>query len=192
MIVVADYDPAWAGTFEALRAEYAAALDAAGVAFVGIEHVGSTAVPGLAAKPIIDCDVIVEPADMDRASKALEGIGFVPRGDLGLPGRLAFFAPDRLPATNTYVVDVNSLQLRNHLAVRDVLRTNPDLRDAYASVKRSLVNATDDIEVYVAGKSDVLQQVLEVAGMSEDDRVELRAANRAALDKASANQPVVD
>ena len=56
MIVVTEYDPAWPARFERLRAEYAAAMDAAGVPVVAIEHVGSTSVPGLAAKPVIDCD----------------------------------------------------------------------------------------------------------------------------------------
>jgi GrpB-like predicted nucleotidyltransferase (UPF0157 family) len=58
VIAVVEYDPAWPGRFEQLRQEYAAAMVAAGVPVVAIEHVGSTSVPGLAAKPVIDCDII--------------------------------------------------------------------------------------------------------------------------------------
>ena len=56
---MADYDPGWPARFEGLRREYAAAMAAAGVPVVAIEHVGSTSVPGLAAKPVIDCDIVV-------------------------------------------------------------------------------------------------------------------------------------
>jgi GrpB-like predicted nucleotidyltransferase (UPF0157 family) len=59
VITVVDYDPAWPERFEMLRNEYAAAMAGAGVVVVAIEHVGSTSVPGLAAKPIIDCDIVV-------------------------------------------------------------------------------------------------------------------------------------
>ena len=59
VIIVAEYDPRWPGRFEGLRREYGAAMAAAGVAVVAIEHVGSTSVPGLAGKPVIDCDIVV-------------------------------------------------------------------------------------------------------------------------------------
>lgn len=67
MITVVDYDPAWANRFEQLRVEYAEALKSASVPVVSIEQVGSTSVPGLAAKPIIDCDIVVARQDV-RAS----------------------------------------------------------------------------------------------------------------------------
>ena len=71
VILVVEYDSAWPLRFEQLRREYAAAMAAAGVPVVAIEHVGSTAVPGLAAKPIIDCDIIVAENDVDAASQTL-------------------------------------------------------------------------------------------------------------------------
>jgi len=85
VIEVRDYDPAWPDRFEELRAEYAAALDAAAVPFVSIEHVGSTAVPGLAAKPVIDIDIVVDLAEVDAAASVLVSLGFEPRGELGIP-----------------------------------------------------------------------------------------------------------
>ncbi|HEU5416614.1 MAG TPA: GrpB family protein, partial [Streptosporangiaceae bacterium] len=71
MISVLDYDLAWPARFELLRREYAAAMAAAGVPVLAIEHVGSTSVPGLAAKPVIDCDIVVAEENVAAASKVL-------------------------------------------------------------------------------------------------------------------------
>ena len=68
----------------------AAAMAAAGVPVVAIEHVGSTSVPGLAAKPIIDCDIVVREADVVAASNILMSLGFTPLGELGIPQRWAY------------------------------------------------------------------------------------------------------
>jgi GrpB-like predicted nucleotidyltransferase (UPF0157 family) len=89
VIVVAEYDPAWPGRFEQLRQEYAPAMAAAGVPVVAIEHVGSTSVPGLAAKPLIDCDIVVAGPDVAAASEVLTRLGFKPLGELGIPLRWA-------------------------------------------------------------------------------------------------------
>jgi GrpB-like predicted nucleotidyltransferase (UPF0157 family) len=104
VISVVEYDPAWPRRFEQLRREYAAAMAAAGVPVVAIEHVGSTSVPGLAAKPVIDCDIVVAERDVAAASRALTGLEFKPLGELGIPLRWAFKEPERLAGTNTYVV----------------------------------------------------------------------------------------
>jgi len=122
VITVVEYDPAWPERFEVLREEYATAMSAAAVPVVAIEHVGSTSVPGLAAKPVIDCDVVVAEAHVAAASSVLMSLGFAPLGQLGIPLRWAFKEPARLSRTNTYVVVAGCLSLRNHLAVRDVLR----------------------------------------------------------------------
>jgi GrpB-like predicted nucleotidyltransferase (UPF0157 family) len=115
--------------FEQVRQQYAVAAAAAGVPVVSIEHVGSTAVPGLAAKPVVDCDIVVAGQDVAAASQVLVGLGFTPLGELGIPLRWAFKEPERLAPTNTYVVAQDSLSLRNHLAVRDILRADPRLRE---------------------------------------------------------------
>lgn len=113
MIVVSEYDPAWQRRFEQLQQEYAAAMAAAGVPMVAIEHVGSTSVPGLAAKPVIDCDIVVARPDVAVASEVLTGLGFIPEGELVIPLRWAFKEPQRLAGTNTYIVEAGSLALRN-------------------------------------------------------------------------------
>jgi GrpB-like predicted nucleotidyltransferase (UPF0157 family) len=136
VITVVEYDPAWPGRFQALRSEYAQAMDVAGVTVIAIEHVGSTSVPGLAAKPVIDCDIVVRESDVAPASDVLVSLGFTPEGDLGIPQRWAFREPARLSGTHTYVTAAGCLSLRNHLALRDVLRANQALRDEYAAVKK--------------------------------------------------------
>jgi GrpB-like predicted nucleotidyltransferase (UPF0157 family) len=175
VITVVDYDPRWPSRFVALRAEYAAALADAGVPVVAIEHVGSTSVPGLAAKPVIDCDIVVARDDVAAASDVLVGLGFTPQGELGIPQRWAFKAPDRLPLTNTYVVVDGSLSLRNHLAVRDTLRMNADLRDRYAAIKKRVGAEATDIEEYGHGKNAVVQEILAAAGLSDAERASIDA-----------------
>ncbi len=132
--------------------------------------------PGLAAKPILDIDVVVDARDVPAAITALESVGYVHRGDLGVAGREAFHAPDA-PRRHVYVCTAGTTNVRNHLAVRDVLRSRDDLRDAYAAVKTALAaDPAMDIDTYLAGKSAVLQEVLAASGEFSDD--ELAAIHR--------------
>jgi GrpB-like predicted nucleotidyltransferase (UPF0157 family) len=102
VISVVDYDPAWPQRFEQLRQEYTDAMAAAGVLVLAIEHVGSTSVPELAAKPIIDCDIVVAEQDVAAGSGVLTGLGFKPLGELGIPLRWSTAAwPDRLTSDAT-------------------------------------------------------------------------------------------
>jgi GrpB-like predicted nucleotidyltransferase (UPF0157 family) len=169
VIQVVDYDPAWPHRFQELRREYADAMAAAGVPVVAIEHVGSTSVPGLAAKPIIDCDIVVAEADAPATSGVLTKLGFQPLGELGIPKRWAFKEPSRLAGTNTYVIADGSLSLRNHLAVRDVLRSDPELRAKYAAVKRRVGAAAANIDEYGRGKTEMVQQILAAAGLTVEE-----------------------
>jgi GrpB-like predicted nucleotidyltransferase (UPF0157 family) len=170
VIEVQDYDPTWARRFEVLCEEYASALQDAEVPVVAIEHVGSTSVPGLAAKPVVDIDIVVERLHVGKASLVLVDLGFEPRGELGIPDRWAFWEPDRLAGTNTYVVVDGSLALRNHVAVRDVLRSNPDIRTEYGALKKQLGVSSADINEYGAGKNAMVQRILLAAGLSQEER----------------------
>jgi GrpB-like predicted nucleotidyltransferase (UPF0157 family) len=175
VIVVVEYDPDWPRRFERLRREYAAAMTAADVAVMAIEHVGSTSVPGLAAKPVIDCDIVVAGREVAAASRVLAGLGFVPLGELGIPLRWAFKEPDRLAGTNTYVIVAGSLALRNHLAVRDALRADPALREQYAAVKRRAGAAAANIDEYGRGKNAMVQRILTAAGLTGAERASIDA-----------------
>lgn len=143
-----------------------------------VEHVGSTAVPGLAAKPILDIDVIVDGAEMPAAVAAMVSIGYVHRGDLGVADREAFHAPDESPRRNVYLCRAGTLNVRNHLAVRDLLRKRADLRDEYAAVKLGLAAEPDmDISTYIARKSAVLQKVLAESDLTAEERLRILRLN---------------
>lgn len=175
-VEVVPYSEVWTSQFEVVASALEAAMGE--VPGARIEHVGSTSVPGLAAKPILDIDVIVERAQVATAVVALERIGYHHRGDLGVAGREAFRAPDDSPRRNVYVCEAGTLNVRNHLAVRDVLRRRDDLRDEYAAVKLSL--ATDpeiDIETYVERKSKVLQKVLAESDLTDDELLRIHRLN---------------
>lgn len=169
-----------------LREAYAEALFAADVPCLSIEHVGSTSVPGLAAKPVIDIDVVVAVEHVEGATEALARIGFTPLGDLGIPGRAALVTPERFAPSNTSVMVDGSLPLRNHLAVRSVLRADPELRDEYATVKRRAAGSAVDIDDYLRRKSDVLERILERAGLSDADRAAIAATTRSIVERGAA------
>ncbi len=172
-----DWSPRWADQFDEVAAVLRAAL--VGVPSASVEHVGSTSVRGLAAKPVLDIDVIVGRADVPAAVAALESVGYLHRGDLGVAGREAFHPPDGSPRRNVYVCEAGTTNVRNHLAVREVLRTRDDLRRAYSDVKLALAADPEmDIDTYIAGKSEVVQQVLEVSGeFSADELAAIRLLN---------------
>jgi len=173
VITVVEYDPGWPDRFETLRSEYAAAMAAAGVPVVAIEHVGSTSVPGLAAKPVIDCDIIVREEDVPAASSVLISLGFTPLGELGIPQRWAFKEPARLPRTNTYVIVDGCLSLRNHLAVRGARCADAALRDEYAAAKKAAGAHAANIDEYGQAKSGAVQKILSAAGLTDAERASI-------------------
>ena len=168
-IVVAEYDPFWPSRFEALKREYWIAMGDALVDVVAIEHVGSTAVPGLAAKPVIDCDIVVESANVDAATGVMISLGFTPLGELGIPQRWAFKEPARLAGTNTYVVVNGSLSLRNHLCLREALRADAALRDNYATAKKAAAAEASNIDEYGKIKGPIIQRILALGGLSAEE-----------------------
>ena len=160
-IVVNDYDEQWPSWFEQIRAAvWPAIADLA----LRIDHVGSTAVPGLAAKPIIDMDIVVaSPGQVRPVIERLATIGYRWRGDLGVTGREAF-SPDRsadLPAHHLYLVVDNNRAHLDHWLLRDLLRSDPDARARYAALKRANADmAGDDMDVYVAAKAALVADLL--------------------------------
>ncbi len=157
-IVISDYDPDWPSRFASLASAVSNAL---GPVLLRIEHVGSTSVPELAAKPIIDIDAVVRPADVPEAIRRLATIGYTHAGDLGIPGREAFSTPDSLPAHHLYVCPINSPALAEHLQFRDALRADPVLATEYAQLKRNLAaRFASDREGYCDAKTEFIRGVL--------------------------------
>jgi GrpB-like predicted nucleotidyltransferase (UPF0157 family) len=135
-IVIADPDPGWPALFERLAAPVRAALAGLGAR---VDHVGSTAVPGLAAKPIVDMDVVViSRDDVPEAIERLRALGYVYQGDKGIAGREAFLPPRGAPEHHLYVVVGGSRPHADHTRFRDHLRRHPEVAAAYAACKRDL------------------------------------------------------
>lgn len=158
-VVIVDYDSTWPARFEELASRVRAAL---GDLVLRVEHIGSTAVSGLAAKPIIDLDVVVKsPVDVPQAIRKLSEIGYVHEGDFGIEGREAFRVRTCGQEHHLYLLVEGALELERHLAFRDALRADPALRDAYSKLKRSLAAQHDgDRAAYTRGKSDFVVATL--------------------------------
>ena len=160
LIQVVDYDSAWPKLFAGIAARVEAAFS--GSPLICIEHVGSTSVPGLPAKPILDIDVVIPSrAALPDAIVRLATLGYAHQGDLGIASREAFRSPADLPAHNLYVCAEDSSELHRHLTFRDYLRAHPDDAKRYGELKRDLATRhTNDIDGYVNGKAAFVQMVL--------------------------------
>jgi GrpB-like predicted nucleotidyltransferase (UPF0157 family) len=163
-VQVVDYDAAWPSQFEKLAARARTAL---GELVNRVEHVGSTAVPGLAAKPIIDLDVVVSPRDRPAALRVLAVIGYVHEGDGGIVGRAAFRWPRGEPRHHLYLVAENTHELTRHLAFRDALRADTLIRDRYSTLKQTLALRFEiDRTAYTDGKAEFILSVLRMQGIA--------------------------
>ena len=176
-IVVLEYDPRWPLFFEQIRALLWPAVQDVATA---IEHVGSTSVPGLAAKPIIDIDIVIPPQQpIESMITRLEPLGYTHLGTLGIAGRDAFRQGNDLPTHNLYVCPADSVGLRNHLAVRDYLRTHLEAVQAYGALKFGLANTfTHDIDRYVDGKTDFILSILRQSNLSKEELTVIEQGNR--------------
>jgi GrpB-like predicted nucleotidyltransferase (UPF0157 family) len=161
-VVVADYDAEWPAGFERLAAPVREAVADLGA---HVEHVGSTSVPGLAAKPIIDIDVVVGSADdVPAVIERLRAHGYVYQGDKGIRGREAFMWPAGAAPHHLYVVVDGNQPHRDHIDFRDELRRRPDVARAYAALKTDLAaRHRDDRPAYQEAKAEFIDGVLRAA-----------------------------
>lgn len=128
---------------------------------ISLAHIGSTAIPGLTAKPIIDILLgLQEPVHSIPVQLTLQGMGYRPHGEKGVPGRLFFTAGD--PARfHLHLVEYKGSIWKNHLFFRDRLIDNPKLAAQYVKLKRELAERfPQDRESYTRGKADFIENVL--------------------------------
>lgn len=165
-IEIMDYDPQWPRQFAEIAARVRQALPSH--LLVAVEHIGSTSVPGLAAKPVIDLDVVIPSADdMPAVIEALATLGYGHEGDLGIAGREAFHWPPGMPRHHLYACPAESEELRRHLAFRDFLRAHPDEARRYEILKRDLADRfRDNRAAYTDGKAEYILTVLGKVGLS--------------------------
>ena len=166
--MVLPYDPAWKADFAAIRQELASALGGLAIA---IEHVGSTSVEGLSAKPCIDIDVVMPDYSVfPQIVERLAAIGYTHEGDLGIPGREAFCYTGKphLRLHHLYVCPADSEELRRHLVFRDFLRTHPEAVERYSACKEDAARRfPEDIEGYMACKGPCIEALYKRCGLSE-------------------------
>jgi GrpB-like predicted nucleotidyltransferase (UPF0157 family) len=137
-ILIAGYDPRWPQEYEAERERIVAALGDAMSGVAAIEHVGSTAVPGCAAKPIIDIMIGVQPlVHGERCIAPLEALAYEYKGEQGIPGRF-YFSKGEPRSHHIHLIEHGSLFWQKHVRFRDLLRARPDIVEQYSALKRRL------------------------------------------------------
>jgi GrpB-like predicted nucleotidyltransferase (UPF0157 family) len=161
-LVLSEYQPQWPANFSAAAAEIQAVFS--GVP-ASIEHIGSTSILGMCAKPVIDMLLGVESlSDVDPRVPDLAKLGYEyrPEYERDIPERRYFVRPaNLLPRIHLHIVEVGSRIWREHLVFRDALRTKPSLAVQYAQLKRELaVSHSHDKAAYTNAKSPFIAQVL--------------------------------
>jgi len=176
-ILIQEYSSIWAQQFELLTEVY---LKYLAHLVIGVEHVGSTAVPGLCAKPVIDIDIVVDSmSQVERIIPILVKLGYEYLGEVAIPERFVFRpistavpsdGSGRLwPKHHLYCCISGSTALRNHIMLRDALLNDDSLVRTYATLKRELVERVNTMDEYVLGKTDFIASVLAGEGMSNSE-----------------------
>lgn len=186
--LVETYNPDWKRWFDDIRNILTSALNEYS-SQIRIEHIGSTSISGMIAKPILDIDIIIDDKSLvDRISIHLQNLGYIDRGEQGIPGRFAFrqsteYVPKSPQKTrwinhHLYVCYRDSLALKNHLLFRDALINNNDLVLRYSQMKLNLVNERGMTrEKYTIRKTEFILDVLAKLGLSSSEIKEINNAN---------------
>lgn len=165
-VIVLSYDTAWKTAFEEIKKELEEAI---GDLIIGIEHVGSTAVEGLSAKPCIDIDVIIRDYSIfDAVVCKLKTIGYIHEGDLGIKDREAFKYSNKPHILNhhLYVCPQHSEELHRHITFRDFLRSNPEAVKKYSLSKETAAQLfPDSIDKYIEYKSPCIEELYKMCGL---------------------------
>ena len=165
-VVVLPYDAAWKTDFEKIKNEIEAEI---GDLILGIEHVGSTSVKGMSAKPCIDIDVSIKDYSVfDEIVSKLEAIGYIHEGDLGIKDREAFKYADKphLMMHHLYVCPQYSDELRRHVTFRNFLLHDPEAVKEYSFVKEKAAELyPNDIDQYMEYKSSCIEELYKKCGL---------------------------
>jgi GrpB-like predicted nucleotidyltransferase (UPF0157 family) len=159
-IMLATHDARWAARFADEASLISPTLD--GV-LIELHHIGSTAIPGIAAKPVIDMLAVVTSVEtLDRASGRLESLGYESKGEFGIPGR-RYFRKDSPTGVRTHQLHafaIGSTDIERHLGFRDYLRAHPAEAEAYEALKRELaVRSSGDARAYGDGKAAFIREM---------------------------------
>ena len=162
-ITVVDYNPQWPLEFSEEAGQIRSAL---ADVVVALHHIGSTSVPQLAAKPVIDMLLLVRDLDeLDRCNRAMIDLGYQPKGELGIAGRRFFSkGTDDQRTHHVHAFEPGNSAASDHLAFRNYLRAKPQLAQQYGRLKAKLAEEhSDDIEAYMVGKDPLIRELLQDA-----------------------------
>ena len=158
-VVVEKWNPQWKYEYEKIVASLCKDII---YNSIKIEHVGSTSVEGLSAKPVIDLDIVIENDKFEIIKRLLNDKGYKHEGDLGIEGREAFSysGKEELMTHHLYVCPKNSKELFKHITFRNFLENNPALAAEYSKVKeQAAVLYPDDIDKYMEFKSEIIEKI---------------------------------
>ena len=165
-VVVLPYNEQWKHDFLQIKTELTNVL---GQLTIEIEHVGSTSVQGLSAKPIIDIDVVIKDySGLENVILALGKIGYQHEGNLGIAGRETFRydGKEHLRKHHLYVCPEDSPELKRHIAFRDYLQTHPDAVREYSRIKEEGAKLyPNDIDRYIEHKSPFIEKIYAEIGL---------------------------
>lgn len=170
-VVLVPYDKQWPLLFAEEEKRLAAILQQRCLA---IHHIGSTAIPQIHAKPIIDMLPVVEDIDqIDALNHAFEALGYTCMGEYGIKGRRFFWKSKSHRSHNIHIFAKNSPEIARHIAFRDFLISNPVYAQAYSLIKQSLTAVfADDIDNYVNGKASFIQYIDYKTGQCSQEQLE--------------------
>jgi len=165
-VIVVSYDSKWNDEFQKIKLYLEKMLKNS---IIEIEHVGSTSIEGLSAKPIIDIDVIIKNYDNFQDVKyCLESLGYYHKGDLGIKDREAFGYDEKYEfmTHHLYVCPQDSDELKKHIAFRDYLRTHNEDREKYSEIKSQAAKRyPTDIDSYMERKSPCIIEIYKKIGL---------------------------
>jgi GrpB-like predicted nucleotidyltransferase (UPF0157 family) len=166
-----EYNPLWPSIFQK---EAEIVREILGETCLEIHHIGSTSIPGLSAKPIIDIIIVVNDLlILDTNSKALEKINYVAMGEYGIPGRRFFWKSPEHRRFNIHLFEKGNSEIERHLAFRDYLREHPGVASGYGAIKKALTKQfPNDIENYVDGKASLVQAIDYRTGTARSSQLE--------------------
>jgi GrpB-like predicted nucleotidyltransferase (UPF0157 family) len=159
-VEVVPHNPLWRDAFEAEAKQVAAAM---GENVVAIHHIGSTAIPDIYAKPVIDFLVEVRDiTEVDGRSPAMESLGYEVMGEYGIPGR-RYFRKDNREGIRTHHIhafEAGSAEVERHLSFRDYMIAHPVDAQRYSELKRKLAEEhTRSMDGYIDGKDDFIKEI---------------------------------
>jgi GrpB-like predicted nucleotidyltransferase (UPF0157 family) len=174
-ITLSEYDPEWPKIFEI---EKQSILKTTSTWIIAVEHIGSTSIPGLIAKPIIDILAAVQSLDdAVHIIPPLTSIGYTycPENEVSIPERRFFNKhPGGNDGFHLHVVEYGGSFWKRHIAFRNYLRTHPEAAGEYAELKRELaIRYTNDREQYTDRKTDFVQKIERLAGVTPSSELPL-------------------